>query len=318
MSKERIPTERIQKALARQGVASRRQIETLIAEGKLLLNGRTVVAGDQVSPGDVVMLDGKKIVIRDDANLLPRVIAYHKPEGEICSRNDPQGRPTIFDKLPRIVHSRWVAIGRLDINTTGLILLTDNGELANKLMHPSSQVEREYLVRTLGMATQDVMKQLVNKVELEDGPARFEEVTYIGGGEGVNHWYHVTIMEGRNREVRRMWDAVGLQVSRLKRVRYGTVTLASTHRQGAVKELSEKAVIELGASVGLSYSKASAAEVSPRRERGKPSVNKSGGKTTGKTSTRTTGRFGSASQRNAPGKKIPQGRTSVAKSKRRS
>jgi len=314
MSKDRKPAERIQKALARQGVASRRQIENLIAEGKLLLNGQKAVAGDQVSPGDVVMLDGKKIVIRNDDDQLPRVIAYHKPEGEICSRNDPQGRPTIFDNLPRLVHSRWVAIGRLDINTAGLILLTDNGELANKLMHPSSQVEREYIVRTLGMATQDMMKQLVNKVELEDGPARFEEVTYVGGGEGVNHWYHVTIMEGRNREVRRMWDAVGLQVSRLKRVRYGTVTLASTHRQGAVKELPEKAVIELAASVGLNYSKARNDNASQRHGKPKLAASKSVGRITGRSVRKTD----NTSRSNAAGKRPQQGRSTAARAKRHS
>ncbi len=275
--------ERIQKALARQGVASRRHIETLIAEGKLRLNGEIAVAGDQVSPGDVVMLEGKKIVIRDDDNQMPRVIAYHKPEGEICSRDDPQGRPTIFDKLPRIVHARWVAIGRLDINTAGLILLTDNGELANKLMHPSSQVEREYIVRTIGMASSAVMQQLVNKVDLEDGPARFETVDYVGGGEGVNHWYHVTILEGRNREVRRMWEAVGLKVSRLKRVRYGTVSLASTHRQRAVKELHEREVIALADSVGLQYSKEGAVKAVPRRSRSDVSGSTKTAKFSGKT-----------------------------------
>jgi 23S rRNA pseudouridine2605 synthase len=314
MSKERKPAERIQKALARQGVASRRQIETLIADGKLLLNGKKVVAGDQVSAGDVVMLDGKKIVIRNDDDQLPRVIAYHKPEGEICSRNDPQGRPTIFDRLPRIVHSRWVAIGRLDINTAGLILLTDNGELANKLMHPSSQVEREYIVRTLGMATQDMMKQLVNKVELEDGPARFEEVTYVGGGEGVNHWYHVTIMEGRNREVRRMWDAVGLQVSRLKRVRYGTVTLASTHRQGAVKELTEKAVIELAASVGINYSKNRHDDAAPKRSKTRVVMARPEGKASGRGDSKTA----VSSRGSTVGRRPPRGGSTTAKTKRRS
>lgn len=314
MSKERLPAERIQKALARQGVASRRQIENLIAEGKLLLNGKQAVIGDQVSPGDVVMLEGKKIVIRNDENQLPRVIAYHKPEGEICSRNDPQGRPTIFDKLPHILHARWVAIGRLDINTAGLILLTDNGELANKLMHPSSKVEREYIVRTLGVATQDMMKQLVNKVELEDGPARFEEVTYVGGGEGVNHWYHITILEGRNREVRRMWEAVGLQVSRLKRVRYGTVTLASTHRLGTVKELQERAVIELAASVGLAYSKSPAADTTSHRGKARPSVSKF----TDKSSSKTTGKSVTTARSSAAGKRASPASSRTAKTKRRS
>ena len=243
--------ERIQKALARQGVASRRHIEALITEGKLRLNGEIAVAGDQVSPGDVVMLEGKKIVIRDDDNQMPRVIAYHKPEGEICSRDDPQGRPTIFDKLPRIVHARWVAIGRLDINTAGLILLTDNGELANKLMHPSSQVEREYIVRTIGMASSAVMQQLVNKVDLEDGPARFETVDYVGGGEGVNHWYHVTILEGRNREVRRLWESQEVTVSRLKRVRFGPIFLPAKVRKGEWIDLTEKDIKVLIEAAGV-------------------------------------------------------------------
>lgn len=313
MNKERLPKERIQKALARQGVASRRQIENLIAEGKLLLNGKPVVVGDQVSPGDVVVLEGKKIVIRNDENQLPRVIAYHKPEGEICSRNDPQGRPTIFDNLPHIVHARWVAIGRLDINTAGLILLTDNGELANKLMHPSSKVEREYLVRTLGVATQDVMKQLVNKVELEDGPAHFEEVTYVGGGEGVNHWYHVTILEGRNREVRRLWEAVGLQVSRLKRLRYGTVTLASTHRLGTVKELPEKAVKELAAIVDLSYSKASAADAPARRGKVRVSDSQFSDKRTAQSGRKPT----AATRSRTEGKRTQSASSRTAKTKRR-
>ena len=279
--------ERIQKALARQGVASRRQIETLIAEGKLRLNGELAQTGDQVEPGDVVLLDGKKIIIRDDDNQLPRIIAYHKPEGEICSRNDPQGRPTIFDKLPHIVHGRWVAIGRLDINTAGLILLTDNGELANKLMHPSSQVEREYIVRTLGMATEPMLQQLVNEVQLEDGPAHFEQISYVGGGEGVNHWYHVMIMEGRNREVRRLWEAVGLQVSRLKRVRYGTVALTSTHRQRMVKELPEKNVIELAASVGMNYAKNSPAKAPARRGDSKANAGRNSRQRSDVTTTRT-------------------------------
>lgn len=313
MNKERLPKERIQKALARQGVASRRQVESLIAEGRLLLNGKPAVVGDQVSPGDVVVLEGKKIVIRNDENQLPRVIAYHKPEGEICTRNDPQGRPTIFDNLPHIVHARWVAIGRLDINTAGLILLTDNGELANKLMHPSSKVEREYIVRTLGVATQDVMKQLVNNVELEDGPAHFEEVTYVGGGEGVNHWYHITILEGRNREVRRMWEAVGLQVSRLKRVRYGTVTLASTHRLGSVKELPEKAVIELAASVGLTYSKSTAADTSARRSKARSSDSKFSEKRSVKSDRKPI----ATSRRNNAGSRARPASSATAKTKRR-
>lgn len=244
--------ERIQKALARQGLGSRRQIEGWIKEGKIQLNGEVANIGDQVKPGDQVMYSGRKIIIKAADEKFPRVIAYHKPEGEVCSRSDPEGRPTIFENLPGLKHSRWVAVGRLDLNTSGLILLTDNGELANRLMHPSNTIEREYAVRTLGVATDEMLHRLTHGVELEDGKARFEEVV-DSGGQGVNHWYHVVLMEGRNREVRRMWEAVGLKVSRLMRVRYGSVVLNKSQRPGKSRELTEKQVIELASLVDLHY-----------------------------------------------------------------
>lgn len=244
--------ERIQKALARQGLGSRRQVEAWISEGKIQLNGEVAKLGDQVKPGDTVMFSGRKIIIKSTESKLPRVIAYHKPEGQVCSRQDPEGRPTIFENLPGLKHSRWVAVGRLDLNTSGLILLTDEGELANRLMHPSSQIEREYAVRTLGTATEEVMRKLTHGVELEDGLARFEEIV-DSGGQGANHWYHVVLMEGRNREVRRMWEAVGLKVSRLMRVRFGPVILNKSQRPGKSRELTEKQVIELAAMVGMHY-----------------------------------------------------------------
>ncbi len=244
--------ERIQKALARQGLGSRRQIESWIKEGKIQLNGEVANIGDQVKPGDQVMYSGRKIIIKAADEKFPRVIAYHKPEGEVCSRSDPEGRPTIFENLPGLKHSRWVAVGRLDLNTSGLILLTDNGELANRLMHPSNTIEREYAVRTLGVATDEMLHRLTHGVELEDGKARFEEVV-DSGGQGVNHWYHVVLMEGRNREVRRMWEAVGLKVSRLMRVRYGSVVLNKSQRPGKSRELTEKQVIELASLVDLHY-----------------------------------------------------------------
>jgi len=223
--------ERIQKALARQGLGSRRMIETWVKDGLIKVNDEIASLGQLVESGDVVMYSGRKIIIRNTQETLPRVLLYHKPEGEICSRRDPEGRPTIFDHAPGLKHSRWIAVGRLDINTSGLILLTDDGDLANKLMHPSSELQREYAVRVMGKATPAQLKKLTHGVELEDGKARFEDIVETTG-EGIdgesssfNRWYHVVLMEGRNREVRRMWEAVDLKVSRLMRVRYGSVLM---------------------------------------------------------------------------------------------
>jgi len=244
--------ERIQKALARQGLGSRRGIETMIERGEIQLNGEIAKIGDQVEPGDVVIHGSRKIIIRDVNEKLPRVLMYHKPEGEVCSRSDPEGRPTIFENLPGLKHSRWVAVGRLDLNTSGLILVTDNGELANRLMHPSHQIQREYAVRVLGDASNEVIKKLTHGVKLDDGMARFEEVVK-SGGQGANQWYHVVLVEGRNREVRRMWEAVDLKVSRLMRVRYGNAILTKSQRPGQTRELTDKKIIELAALVGLEY-----------------------------------------------------------------
>ena len=244
--------ERIQKALARQGLGSRRQIEAWIEKGEIVLNDAVAQIGDHVKANDVVMHNGRKIVIKDAEHKLPRVLMYHKPEGEVCSRNDPDGRPTIFENLPGLKHSRWVAVGRLDLNTSGLILVTDDGDLANKLMHPSNQMQREYAVRVLGTVTKEMLKQLTNGVKLDDGPARFEEIV-DSGGEGANHWYHVVLMEGRNREVRRMWEAVGVKVSRLMRVRYANAILTKSQRPGKHRELTYKQVVELAEMVGMKF-----------------------------------------------------------------
>jgi 23S rRNA pseudouridine2605 synthase len=246
--------QRIQKALSQQGLGSRRQIEAWIGEGKITLNGEPAKIGDTVQPGDRIMFNGRKILIREASQQLPKIIAYNKPEGEVCTRDDPQGRPNIFQKLPKLKQGRWIMVGRLDINTSGLILLTDNGELANRLMHPSYQMEREYLVRTRGPASDEMLHQLTHGVQLEDGEARFEEVVDMDTtATGSHHWYAVLILEGRKREVRRMWEAVGMQVSRLKRVRYGPVALGKSHRLGRTRELTEKQVIELCDMVGLEY-----------------------------------------------------------------
>jgi len=252
--------ERIQKALARQGLGSRRQIESWIKEGAIQLNGEVIGLGQQVETGDIVMHSGRKIIIRDMQPTLPRVLMYHKPEGEICSRSDPEGRPTIFDHAPGLKHSRWIAVGRLDINTSGLILLTDDGDLANKLMHPSSQLQREYAVRVMGKATPEQLKKLTHGVQLEDGKARFEDIVEdVKGNEfgeastSFNRWYHVVLMEGRNREVRRMWEAVDLKVSRLIRVRYGSVLMTKSNRPGRFYELEPNQIRELAVLAGIEY-----------------------------------------------------------------
>ena len=275
--------ERIQKALARQGLGSRRQIERLIEQGEIKLNDKIAQIGDQVQAGDVVLHGGRKIIIKEGTNHPPKVIMYHKPEGEVCTHSDPEGRKTIFDHLPNIRHGRWVAVGRLDLNTSGLILLTDNGELANRLMHPSHSIEREYAVRILGEVTDNTLKQITRGVELDDGPARFEEVV-DSGGHGANHWYHVMLTEGRNREVRRIWEAVGCKVSRLMRVRYGPIILNKSQRPGQSRELTDKKVIELAALVGLHYEIDEQA-VAPKKtiKSHKKSVTKQGSYQRGKT-----------------------------------
>jgi 23S rRNA pseudouridine2605 synthase len=236
-----LTAERVQKVLARLGHGSRRGIEAAMRAGRVTVNGKPVSPGDAVSAGDVVTFDGKRIIIDDAPAVESRVLIYHKPEGEICTRADPEGRPNIFTKLPRVNQGRWVAIGRLDINTTGLILLTTDGELANRLMHPSSEIEREYLVRVLGEVTPEVVAQMKQGIELEDGLARFSTV-YEVGGRGVNHWYGVVLKEGRKREVRRLWEAAGFRVSRLKRIRFGPVSLPARVRQGKFLELEAAAV----------------------------------------------------------------------------
>jgi 23S rRNA pseudouridine2605 synthase len=224
--------EKLQKILARAGLGSRRQIEAWIAEGRVQLNRAPAKLGDRAKPGDEIRLDGH--VLRLDKTArggLPEVLCYHKPVGEICSRHDPEGRPTVFERLPRLRGSRWVAIGRLDLNTSGLLLFTTDGELANRLMHPAQAIEREYAVRVLGEVNGEILRRLTQGVQLEDGPARFLSIS-DAGGEGANHWYHVVLTEGRQREVRRLWESQGLQVSRLMRIRFGPVSLPKGLRMG--------------------------------------------------------------------------------------
>jgi len=195
-------SEKLQKVLARSGLGSRRGMETLIADGKVSVNGQMATIGDRVEATDIIRVEGKKINITSEEESGRRIIAYHKPEGEVCTRTDPEGRPTVFEHLPKLHDERWVAVGRLDINTSGLLLFTTDGTMANQLMHPSTQVDREYAVRVLGQVDKDILARLNEGVLLDDGMAKFDSIQ-DGGGTGANHWYNVTLKEGRNREVRR-------------------------------------------------------------------------------------------------------------------
>ena len=236
-------SEKLQKVLARAGHGSRREIESMIAAGRVSVDGKIATLGDRVesSKSLKIRIDGHLVSIAESATEVCRVLAYYKPEGELCTRSDPEGRPTVFDRLPRLRGSRWIAVGRLDVNTCGLMLFTTDGELANRLMHPSREVEREYAVRVFGQVDDDKIRQLSKGVQLEDGPAAFKTLKF-GGGEGINQWYNVTLTEGRNREVRRLWEAVGVQVSRLMRVRYGDITLPKGLPRGGLTELDLPAV----------------------------------------------------------------------------
>ncbi|ABE55716.1 ribosomal large subunit pseudouridine synthase B [Shewanella denitrificans OS217] len=229
-------SEKLQKVLARAGHGSRREMEAWIAAGRVSVDGEIATLGDRVEVDAKIRIDGRTTSIKTADDMICRVLAYHKPEGEICSRKDPEGRPTVFERLPKIRDSRWVAVGRLDINTSGLLLFTSDGDLANRLMHPSNEVEREYAVRTFGQVTDANVQSLRTGVMLEDGPAQFDTIK-PAGGEGINSWWHVTLKEGRNREVRRLWESQEIQVSRLIRVRYGMVELPKTLPRGGWIEL---------------------------------------------------------------------------------
>lgn len=242
--------ERLQKVMAQSGHGSRRNIEILIAQGHLTINGQAAKLGDSVGPGDKVKLDGKLIHLRF-GEPLPRVLLYHKPAGEIVTRDDPEKRPTVFDKLPRVNNGRWVSVGRLDFNTEGLLIFTTNGELANRLTHPRFEVEREYAVRVMGELTEEQQKKLLEEgVDIDGELCKFDRIE-DRGGEGSNHWYHVVLREGKNREVRRMMEAVGLMVSRLIRVRFGNVELPGFLKRGQTREMEEEQIQELLAFSGL-------------------------------------------------------------------
>jgi 23S rRNA pseudouridine2605 synthase len=264
--------ERLQKVLARAGVGSRRQIEQWITEGRIKVGGLPATLGQRVTPQQTITIDGHAVTSVAHATR-PRVLVYHKPEGEVCTASDPQGRPTVFANLPRIRNARWITIGRLDFNTSGLLLFTTDGELAHRLMHPSGEIEREYAVRVLGEVTDEMLARLKQGVILDDGPAHFDTIV-DAGGTGVNRWYHVTLREGRNREVRRLWEAVGGKVSRLIRVRYGNVMLPRHVRAGRSEDLDAESTAALYALAGLSppetelkRKKGDAAPERPRRSR---------------------------------------------------
>ena len=275
--------ERIQKILSRAGYGSRREIERWVEAGDILVNGQPATTGQPIDENDKVILRGQVLKLASRLKSKPQVLLYHKKVGEICSRHDPEGRPTVFDNLPKLSSGRWIQVGRLDINTDGLLLFTTDGELANRLMHPSYEIEREYAVRVLGEVTDQIIETLSTGVMLEDGMAKFSQIKFEGG-EGANSWYHVILHEGRNREVRRLWESQDLMVSRLRRIRYGDIKLDRSLRSGQFEDLDIKGMRKLYETVGLELEEEnflSQSEYRNRKERnqkfkyGKKAVQKS-------------------------------------------
>jgi 23S rRNA pseudouridine2605 synthase len=240
--------EKLQKVLARSGLGSRREMERWIQERRITVDAQVAKLGDRVDASARISVDGRPLKVAPA--LETRCILYHKPTGEVCTRKDPQGRRTVFERLPKLKSGRWISIGRLDYNTSGLLLFTTDGELANALMHPSANIEREYMVRVMGEVQPEMLQAMVEGVMLDDGLAKFSDIQ-DGGGEGINRWFYVVLMEGRNREVRRLWESQGLTVSRLKRVRYGEVFIPSRVKQGQWNELERKEVKSLYRMAGL-------------------------------------------------------------------
>ena len=243
--------ERLHKVLANAGLGSRRMLETRIEAGEVQLNGTVATLGQSVRSGDRIEMDGKRFVVIADNAEHAQVLLYNKPDGVVATRDDPEGRATVFEQLPQIKGARWIAVGRLDINTTGLLLLTTDGDLANTLMHPRSEIEREYICRVHGEVPDEVIEKLKRGVELEDGPAHFDDIAVISRG-GSHSWFRVVIREGRNREVRRMWESQGLMVSRLKRIRYGNIELPRALRRGHCEEVAPELVAALREKAGMS------------------------------------------------------------------
>jgi 23S rRNA pseudouridine2605 synthase len=274
--------QRLQKLLSQAGFGSRRDMDDAVAEGRVTVNGVRATPGTRVGPNDVVRLDRRTVRLEFDATL-PRVILYHKPEGEIVSRDDPEGRPTVFGKLPTLARGRWVSLGRLDLNSEGLLVFTTSGELANRFTHPSYEVEREYAVRILGRVSPELELRLTTGVELEDGLARFDGIVEEGG-EGANRWYRVRLHEGRNREVRRLFEAVGLTVSRLIRTRFGPITLPPQLKRGQWVELDNTSIAALLTGVELAPAKGPAPQREPLGRRAAPGKKSLRGKGLGRTS----------------------------------
>lgn len=258
--------QRLHKLLALAGLGSRRDMEALIASGRVTINGKVAEVGAGVVPSDVVRIDSRPVRLSFTPEL-PQVLLYHKPEGEIVSQDDPENRATVFDKLPRVKGGKWIAIGRLDINTSGLLIFTTSGELANRFMHPRYEVEREYAVRIFGELTDEQISLLTNGIELEDGPANFDHIRATGG-EGSNHWYQVILREGRNREVRRLFEAFQLPVSRLMRVRFGPISLPPRLKRGMMMSMDPKEVLKLLEWSGLEAPKG------PLKQRSKREIEK--------------------------------------------
>lgn len=243
-------SEKLHKVLADLGLGSRRQMETWIAEGRVKVNQQTAKLGDRVTPNDVLRVNGRVIKRKPQILQPPQLLCYNKPVGEVSTRRDPEQRPTVFRSLPRPKNGRWIVIGRLDLNTSGLLLFTTDGELANRLMHPSQEIERVYAVRVLGTVSDNMLQHLTTGVELEDGVAKFERLEEAGG-EGANHWYHVVLKEGRKREVRRLWESQGITVSRLTRIKFGPIELPPRLRTGQSMFLQEEQIVSLYEYAGL-------------------------------------------------------------------
>lgn len=243
--------EKLQKVLARLGIASRREAEQWIKDGRIQVNDKRATLGQRVTAKDSLSVDGRPVKQDPEQGILRRVIIYNKPEGEVCTRHDPEGRPTVFSRLPKLKSGRWINIGRLDINTTGLLMFTTDGELANRLMHPSYNMDREYAVRVRGEVTEEMIENLKKGVMLEDGMAKFSDVQVAPEGDGLNRWYHCVVMEGRNREVRRLWESQGVVVSRLKRVRFGPVFLTADISVGRWREMTQYEIDILSKEVQL-------------------------------------------------------------------
>ncbi len=248
-----VENEKLQKILARAGFGSRREVEKYIDEGLVKVNGKIATLGDRALPTDNIQFRGNAVKETRLAKQPTQVILYNKPEGQVCTRKDEKDRTTIFEKLPRIINGRWISVGRLDINTSGLLILTNNGELANRMMHPSYEVEREYSVRVFGEVGEDVIYRLKNGVKLEDGMAKFDKISKLPkqDDESINTWYKVVLKEGRNREVRRIWESQDIQISRLIRTRYGLFDLPRKLKQSKTEELSWKQINQLLKSVGM-------------------------------------------------------------------